>query len=136
MAQKLETVRLPADEVATLAASAQQSAQAGRLDEARMLLEGLIALEPQVAFLHTTLGCVLVRMGREEEALKAFDEALRLDATDVAAHTHAGELRLERAESERALKHFDEAIAQDPEGRNAFANRARTLRLRAAAPRS
>jgi tetratricopeptide (TPR) repeat protein len=75
-------------------------------------------------------------MGREEEALKAFDEALRLDATDVAAHTHAGELRLERAESERALKHFDEAIAQDPEGRNAFANRARTLRLRAAAPRS
>jgi len=126
-----DTMRLPVDEVATLATSAQQSAQAGRLDEARMLLEGLIVLEPRAAFLRTTLGCVLMRMGREEEALGYFDEALRLDAGDVAAHTHAGELRLERQEGELAKSHFDAAIAQDPDGKNAFANRARTLRLRA-----
>ena len=130
----MSTVRLPADELSTLAASARQSAEAGHLDEARMLLEGLLALEPGQAFLHTNLGCVLVKMGREEEALKAFEEALALDAHDVAAHTHAGELRLERAEGERALAHFDLAIAQDPEGKSAFANRARTLRLRASAP--
>jgi len=130
----VNTVRLPPDELTTLAASARQSAEHGRLDEARMLLEGLIALEPGQAFLHTNLGCVLLRMGREEDALLAFDEALRLDARDVAAHTHAGELRLERSEGERALCHFDEAIALDPEGKSAFANRARTLRLRAFTP--
>jgi predicted Zn-dependent protease len=124
-------MRLPADEVTTLAASAQHAAQAGRLDEARLLLEGLIALEPQAAFLHTTLGCVLMRMGREDDALRFFEEAIALDERDIAAHTHAGELRLERKEAERAKGHFDAAIAQDPEGRNAFANRARTLRLRA-----
>jgi tetratricopeptide (TPR) repeat protein len=128
---KSDTMRLPADEVVTLAASAQQSALAGRLDEARLLLEGLIVLEPQAAFLHTNLGCVLMRMGREDEALGFFDEALRLDASDVAAHTHAGELRLEREETDRAVTHFEAAIAQDPDGKNAFANRARTLRLRA-----
>lgn len=132
MTEKAETMRLPVDEVTTLAASAQQSAQAGRLDEAQLLLEGLIVLEPQASLLRTTLGCVLMRMGREDEALRQFDEALRLDAGDIAAHTHAGELRLERHEAERAKSHFDAAIAQDPEGRNAFANRARTLRLRAA----
>ena len=130
----MSTVRLPADELATLAASARQSAEAGQLDEARMLLLGLIALEPQKAFLHTSLGCVLVKMDREAEALEAFEAALGLDAHDVAANTHAGELRLERAEGARALEHFDRAIAEDPEGKSAFANRARTLRVRASAP--
>ena len=134
MAPRIKTVRVPVDEVLALAALARQSAEQGRLDDARVLLEGLGVLEPEIAFLHTSLGCVYLRMGRDADALQEFDEALRLDPDDVAAHTYAGELRLERSEGERALKHFDEAIAQDPEGRDAFANRARTLRLRASAP--
>jgi tetratricopeptide (TPR) repeat protein len=131
--QRIETLRVPVEEMLALATLARQSAELGRLDDARVLLEGLGLLEPQVAFLHTSLGCVYLRMGRDQDALLEFDEALRLDPQDVAAHTYAGELRLERSESESGLAHLDRAIALDPEGRDAFANRARTLRLRARA---
>jgi tetratricopeptide (TPR) repeat protein len=131
--QRIETLRVPVEEMLALATLARQSAEQGRLDDARVLLEGLGLLEPQVAFLHTSLGCVYLRMGRDQDALLEFDEALRLDPQDVAAHTYAGELRLERSESESGLAHLDRAIALDPEGRDAFANRARTLRLRARA---
>lgn len=129
--QRIETVRVPVEEMLALATLARQSAEQGRLDDARVLLEGLGLLEPQVAFLHTSLGCIYLRMGKDQDALVEFDEALRLDPKDVAAHTYAGELRLERSESQAALAHLEQAIALDPDGRDAFANRARTLRLRA-----
>ena len=73
-------------------------------------------------------------MDRADEALVEFDAALSLDQADVAAHAYAGELRLERDDNGVALAHLEAAIALDPDGRNAFANRARTLRLRAAVP--
>jgi tetratricopeptide (TPR) repeat protein len=132
MGQRVQTVKLPEDELLALAAVARQSAEQGRLDDARVLLEGLIAIEPQIAFLRTSLGCVYLKMDRADEALAEFDAALALDEADVAAHAYAGELRLERDDNGMALAHLEAAIALDPEGRNAFANRARTLRLRAA----
>jgi len=132
MEKVAEAVRVASDEVLALANVARQSAEQGRLDDARMLLEGLIALEPRFAYLGTCLGCVYMRMGRNDEALVQFEDALHLDPKDVAAHTYAGELRLERGEKPAGLTHLEAAIALDPDGRNAFANRARTLRLTAA----
>jgi tetratricopeptide (TPR) repeat protein len=129
MEKGAEAVRVASDEVLALAHVARQSAEQGRLDDARMLLEGLIALEPRFAYLQTCLGCVYMRMGRNDEALVWFEDALALDPKDVAAHTYAGELRLERGETALAVTHLESAIGLDPDGRNAFANRARTLRL-------
>jgi len=136
MDKVVEAVRVASDEVIALALVARQSAEQGRLDDARTLLEGLIVLEPQVANLHTCLGCVYMRMNRNEDALQSFSQALELDPRDVAAHTYAGELQLEGGHSGDGLAHLEAAIALDPEGRNAFANRARTLRVTAAAPSS
>lgn len=133
MEKVAEALRVASDEVLTLANVARQSAEQGRLDDARILLEGLIVLEPDFAYLQTCLGCVYMRMGRNDEALVSFEEALDLDPRDVAAHTYAGELRIERGEARLGLDHLDSAIALDADGRNAFANRARTLRIAAAA---
>ncbi len=133
MDKAAEAVRVASDEVLALANVARQSAEQGRLDDARMLLEGLITLEPGFAYLQTCLGCVYMRLSRNDEALVWFEDALQLDPRDVAAHTYAGELRLERGEGQAGLDHLEAAIALDPDGRNAFANRARTLRVTAVA---
>jgi predicted Zn-dependent protease len=122
-------MRVASPEVLALAAVARQYADHGRVDEARTLLDGLLVLEPANSYLHTALGCVLLRLASEGEALEHFDEALRLDPKDAAAHTYAGELRLRRGEEAAGLTHLDAAVALDPEGRNPYSNRARTLRI-------
>ena len=129
-------MRVASPEVLAFAAVARQYADHGRVDEARRLLEGLQALEPENSYLHTALGCVLLRLSAEAEALEEFEHALRLDPRDAAAHTYAGEIRLRRGEEATGLRHLDAAVAVDPEGRNPYSNRARTLRLvaRPAAP--
>ena len=122
-------MRVASPEVLALAAVARQYADHGRVDEARRLLEGLQVLEPGNSYLHTALGCVLLRLSAEAEALEQFDEALRLDPRDAAAHTYAGEIRLRRGDEATGLRHLEAAAALDPEGRNPYSNRARTLRL-------
>jgi len=122
-------MRVASPEVLALAAVARQYADHGRVEEARTLLEGLSVLEPDNSYLHTALGCVLLRLSAETEALEQFDEALRLDPRDAAAHTYAGEIRLRRGDEAAGLRHLDAAVALDPEGRNPYSNRARTLRL-------
>ncbi len=128
-AKPTEGMHVASPEVLALAAIARQYADHGRVDEARSLLEGLLVLEPQNSYLHTSLGCVLMRLSVEAEALEHFEEALRLDPRDPAAHTYAGELRLRRGEEGAGLAHLDAAAALDPDGRNPYSNRARTLRL-------
>lgn len=123
----------PGAEILALAAVARQAADLGRLEDARTLLEGLVLLEPGSAYLQTCLGCVFMRLDCNTEALECFDTALACDPRDVAAHTFAGELRLDAGQVEAAARHFDTAVSLDPQGRNAHANRARTLRLLAAA---
>lgn len=124
-----DAMRIASPEVLALAAVARQYADHGRVDEARKLLEGLLVLEPDNSYLHTALGCVLVRLSTEAEALEHFEQALRLDPRDAAAHTYAGELRLRRGEEREGLAHLEAAVALDPEGRNPYSNRARTLRV-------
>jgi predicted Zn-dependent protease len=128
-AKPADGMRVASPEVLALAAVARQYADHGRVDEARKLLDGLLVLEPDNSYLHTALGCVLLRLADETEALGHFDQALRLDPHDAAAHTYAGELRLRRGEAAAGLAHLDAAVALDPEGRNPYSNRARTLRL-------
>jgi len=128
-AKPADGMHVASPEVLALASIARQYADHGRVDEAFKLLEGLMVLEPDSSYLHTALGCVLLRLGSEAEALEHFDGALQLDPHDAAAHTYAGEIRLRRGEETAGLTHLDAAVALDPEGRNPYSNRARTLRL-------
>ena len=123
---------LSKDEILGLAATARRCAENGRLEEALSILNGLIAADPRNAYLHTCVGCVLMQLDRTAEAREAFDKALGLDPRDVAALTYAGELAFEAQELPLALERLGAAIALDPEGRNPYANRARTLHHEAA----
>src|SRR5262245_5490516 len=121
-------VALTRDEVDGLATKARRSAENGRLDEALSMLQGLVILEPANSYLHTCLGCVLMQLDKVKEARESFETALSLDPRDLAALTYAGELAFEAGDVALALTRLDEAIALDPDGRNLYANRARTLR--------
>jgi tetratricopeptide (TPR) repeat protein len=128
-----ETAPTTRGEIAALASAARHYADHGRLEEARDVYAGLIELAPEVSYLHTGLGCVLVRLGCAGEALACFRTALQLDPEDVAALAYAGELSVEQGAVAEGLSLLDRAVALDPAGENPWALRARGIRPRAAA---
>ncbi len=75
-----------------------QSAQAGRLDEAAARLREALQFRPDDAPLHSDLGALLARLGRIREAVPEFETALRLDPALESARRNlaAARARLER----------------------------------------
>ncbi|MGQ0506411.1 MAG: tetratricopeptide repeat protein [Myxococcaceae bacterium] len=104
-----------------------------RLDEAREVFEGLVAMGVEDAFPHTMLGTVYLAKGDASRALALFEAALTLDPADLAARVYRGEIRLTRGKVKLAIDDLQKAIDQgapdDP-----FVDRARRL-LKLAAKR-
>jgi tetratricopeptide (TPR) repeat protein len=109
-------------EIATLAAAFYA---ANRLEEARVLFDGLCRMDEKDARYQNALGAVWLRLRKPEEALNALNRALQLDEANIDAWVN-------RAEAYLVLKHFDaaasdlrHAIALDPGKNSPAANRAR-----------
>jgi Flp pilus assembly protein TadD len=99
---------------------------AGRLEEARILFKGLVAMNPKDAGTHAALGTVLQRLGQSAEALAAYDAALALHPDHVVALANRGELRL-RSGERAGVEDLRRAVEADPEGKTRAGRRARDL---------
>lgn len=75
-------------------------------NEARELLSRAIALAPEHAPLHLSLGGVLLRVGDETAALASFERALQLDPNLVDAHSLVGHLQLREGDLAGAESRF------------------------------
>ncbi|MCI0669706.1 MAG: tetratricopeptide repeat protein [Myxococcaceae bacterium] len=99
---------------------------AGRLEEARILFKGLVAMNPKDAGVHAALGTVYQRLGRNEEARASYDAALAQAPRNPVALANRGELRL-RSGDVGGLEDLTHAVEADPEGRTRAGSRARGL---------
>lgn len=86
--------------------------EAGRINEARVVFEGLVAAGHQDAFCFTMLGTVCLALKEFDRALELFDRALELEPGDLAALVYRGELRLKRKKTGKAIKDFEQAVRQ------------------------
>jgi tetratricopeptide (TPR) repeat protein len=84
--------------------------EGGRVNEARVVFEGLIAAGHQDAFCYTMLGTVSLALKDFDRALQLFDRALELEPSDLAALVYRGELRLKRKKTAKAIKDFEQAV--------------------------
>jgi Flp pilus assembly protein TadD len=100
------TSGLRLDEVRAVAQLACDLAQAGALDPARTVFEGLTLLDPSDASAWAALGTVHQKLGQALAAERAWAEALRLDPDQPVALGNLGELKLGRGdpEGERLLR--------------------------------
>jgi Flp pilus assembly protein TadD len=106
-------------------------AAAERLDDAKTIFEGLVAMNPKDVASQAALGTVYQRLGRAMDAEAAYSATLRVDSQNAVALSNRGELRLQRGDKEGAVD-LAHAIEADPQGETAAARRARAL-LRALA---
>lgn len=113
-------------ELAEMSLFGHQLFESGRLEEARVVFEGLVGLDVADAFPHTMLGTVYLAMGRPDRAAALFEAALAIDPDDLAARVYRAELRLQSADGRRAVQTLQAVVAAGPPG-DPFVERARRL---------
>lgn len=99
----------------------------GRVREAQLVFENIVACEPEEAFAYAMLGAVYLAQGDDARALALYEAALALDPRDLAALVGRSEIRLRRGQPDAALGDLERAIGADPSGRDPFSQRARAL---------
>lgn len=99
----------------------------GRYPEALKIFETLVAIDHVNPYFHTALGGVYQKMGRFVDAVVEYTRANRLNPRDVCPYVNRGEIFLRHKNFRKAAEDFRNAILMDPEGKNLWANRARSL---------
>jgi Flp pilus assembly protein TadD len=99
-------------------------ATAGRLEEARILFEGLVAGNPSDSASRAALGTLYQKLNRVDEALTEYSAALEHDAKNPVALANRGELRL-RAGDLNGFTDLAHAVEADPHGETAAGRRAK-----------
>jgi Flp pilus assembly protein TadD len=114
------------DEARAIAQIGCDLAAAGRLEEARVIFEGLVAGNPNDAASHAALGTVFQKLGRVDDAMDAYDAALISDPRNPVALGNRGELKLKLGDQE-GLADLARATEVDPKGETSAGRRARSL---------
>ncbi len=99
----------------------------GKLDQAKTVFEGLLALDPFDAYFLTVLGSIAHQKGEFEDAEKRYSRALEINPFFSVALAHRGEIRLANGNLGGAVADFVEAIKQDPKGEHQATIRANAM---------
>ena len=104
-----------------------QMYEQGRYDEARVIFQELLELDPSEGYDRTALGATCLAVDELDESLEHFNEAIRLNDTDTAALINRGEVHLRLGNIMEAVHDFTRVVELDPENKDPLTERARVL---------
>jgi predicted TPR repeat methyltransferase len=96
--------------------------QQGRNDEAVMLIEKSLALEPDRADCYNNLGIILQSSGKLERAIEAYQQAIALDPSHANAYSNLGVLLRATGKASEAEAAYRRAIRLDSDHIDAYTN--------------
>jgi len=97
------------ERVALLTEMAYVFFQEGRYEEARIMFEGLVALDMNNPYFYRALGAVAQRTGKNDTAVRYYQRALKLNESEPEVWANMGEILLVEGELERALGCLEKA---------------------------
>lgn len=97
-------------EVADLSLFGHQLFEMGKVEEAKVIFEGLVGSGAKDAFAHTMLGTIYLALKDQVRALSLFQLALEIDPDDVSALVYRGEIRLNRGKVKAAVEDLTRAM--------------------------
>jgi len=97
----------------------------GKLDKAKTVFEGLIALDPYDAYFHTALGSIAQQQNQLQEAEARYSRALEINPFSPVARAHRGEIRVMTGRLYEGAEDLLRALQEDPQAREASTVRAR-----------
>jgi predicted O-linked N-acetylglucosamine transferase (SPINDLY family) len=101
--------------------------QSGRLDEARLLYEEALRVQPRNARALRLLSLIALQRNEPERAVALIGEALRIDPQSATGHSQRGNALLALGQSEAAIASYDRAIELKGDFAEAFYNRGSAL---------
>lgn len=99
-----QIVGLSEEELYALAAQAYFLFLQGKTEPARIIFEGLVAIDPKSAYYYRALGAIYWRLKEPQKAIKQFTYAIRVAPREVSSYVN-------RAEIYVSLKQFTDARA-------------------------
>mgnify|MGYP001766412261 CR=1 FL=1 len=107
--QLAELLGLDATQMRLLAELAFLFFEEGRYDEARLIFEGLLALDLNNDYYSRALGAVHHRLGNYEMAVRYYLRAIKIDENAPEAQASLGEAYLMQGDRDRALAQLEKA---------------------------
>jgi tetratricopeptide (TPR) repeat protein len=102
----------------------------GKLEEARQIFEGLVAMNPREAYFLMAAGSVAQQQERLEDADHWYSLALERDGNNPVALANRGEVRMQLERIEDAANDLIEAVKQDPKAAEPTTKRAQALLIK------
>lgn len=122
-----DLVGLPKKRFGRLAETGYVKYKYGRYEEAMQIFKTLATLDSVNPYYHTALGGVYQKLKKYVDSVVSYTRALRLNPKELCCHVNRGEIYLRHKNYRKAAEDFRNAIILDPDGKNLWANRARSL---------
>lgn len=97
----------------------------GKLPEAKIVFEGLLALDPFDAYFNMALASISQQENRPEDAEKLYTRALEINPFSPTAHANRGELRVMQGNLQHGVEDLVKALELDPKMKEPATERAK-----------
>lgn len=118
---------LSQEQVQAFAALGFASYQQGRVEEAREIFEGVIALDSTSYYGWAGLGAIELSEDNLDAAESSLLAASNRYGEDPTVLSNLGEVYLRKGDAEKATEYLEKALKLDPKGEDPGANRARAI---------
>ncbi|HEY0429764.1 MAG TPA: tetratricopeptide repeat protein [Pyrinomonadaceae bacterium] len=98
------------DEIRIISEIAYSLAQQGRIREAIVMFEGLLAIAPATAYFQAALGALHLRLKNFPKAVEHLDAALEIEPDDIISIVNRGEAKMRIEKTEDARADFAKAV--------------------------
>lgn len=82
----------------------------GKVRDAQVVFEGLVAVDPRNDYYYRALGVVYHRLGDAQRAIRQFSHAITVNPSSATAYVNRAEVHIARRDTEEALKDLDAAL--------------------------
>ena len=118
---------LSPEQVQAFAALGFASYQQGRVEEAREIFEGVIALDSTSYYGWAGIGAIELSQDNLDAAETSLLAAVNRDGSDPTVLANLGEVYLRKGDAEKATGYLKKSLELDPNGEDPGANRARAI---------
>ncbi len=122
-----QIVGLSDEELYALATQGYYMFLQGKTEQARVIFEGLVAIDPKNAYYYRALGAIYWRAKEPPKALKQFTYAIRVSPGDVSSYVNRAEVYVSQREFGQARDDLRFAIDRGGEADGALVKKARAM---------